>query len=148
MTPEQRATALRLADWLRDSGVVNAEVRETEALLRGLAAEPIEPAPGYCKHCKQYTIEEPLPAEPAGTEDRMTTTQDGEGQVERPVRRWLVWGAVTLRLVAAVAAGMLMWVMGLAALDVPAGLPLWRHIAGATLIILAASLLRWPFGRA
>ena len=21
-----------------------------------------EPAPGYCKHCKQYTIEEPLPA--------------------------------------------------------------------------------------
>ena len=22
-----------------------------------------EPAPGYCKHCKQYTIEEPLPAQ-------------------------------------------------------------------------------------
>ena len=25
------------------------------------AAQPA-PAPGYCKHCKQYTIEEPLPA--------------------------------------------------------------------------------------
>ena len=28
-------------------------------------AEPVlNPAPGYCKHCKQYTIEEPLTAEP------------------------------------------------------------------------------------
>jgi hypothetical protein len=27
-------------------------------------AEKQEPAPGYCKHCKQYTIEEPLPAAP------------------------------------------------------------------------------------
>lgn len=28
-------------------------------------AEPaLNPAPGYCKHCRQYTIEEPLPAEP------------------------------------------------------------------------------------
>lgn len=26
-------------------------------------AQP-EPAPGYCKHCQQYTIEEPLPAQP------------------------------------------------------------------------------------
>jgi len=25
------------------------------------AAEQQEPAPGYCKHCKQYTIEEPMP---------------------------------------------------------------------------------------
>jgi hypothetical protein len=22
----------------------------------------LEPAPGWCKHCQQYTIEEPLPA--------------------------------------------------------------------------------------
>ena len=31
----------------------------------GLDYEPAqhEPAPGYCKHCKQYTIEEPLPAQ-------------------------------------------------------------------------------------
>jgi hypothetical protein len=33
--------------------------------LRAELAEPVlNPAPGYCKHCKQYTIEEPLPAEP------------------------------------------------------------------------------------
>ena len=25
------------------------------------------PAPGYCKHCKQYTIEEPLPPQPEQT---------------------------------------------------------------------------------
>ena len=36
--------------------------------LRAALAEPEqEPAPGYCKHCKQYTIEEPLPAEPQTT---------------------------------------------------------------------------------
>jgi hypothetical protein len=28
------------------------------------AAAPANPAPGYCPHCKQYTIAEPLPAEP------------------------------------------------------------------------------------
>ena len=33
--------------------------------LRAALAEPVlAPAPCYCKHCKQYTIEEPLPAEP------------------------------------------------------------------------------------
>ena len=31
--------------------------------LRERLAQP-EPAPGYCQHCKQYTIEEPLPAQP------------------------------------------------------------------------------------
>ena len=31
------------------------------ALRTAIAAQPA-PAPGYCKHCKQYTIEEPLPA--------------------------------------------------------------------------------------
>ena len=64
MTPTQREAALRLADWLHTSGVVNSEVKEIIALLRELVAEPANPAPGYCKHCKQYTIEEPLPAEP------------------------------------------------------------------------------------
>jgi hypothetical protein len=48
MTPEQREAALRLADWLRSSGVVNAEVRETEALLRELAAEPVPEWPCTC----------------------------------------------------------------------------------------------------
>lgn len=36
-------------------------------LRKALAAAPTEakpaPAPGYCKHCEQYTIEEPLPAQ-------------------------------------------------------------------------------------
>ena len=40
MTPAQREAALRLADWLHASGVVNSEVKETIALLRELAAEP------------------------------------------------------------------------------------------------------------
>jgi hypothetical protein len=29
---------------------------------KDLAAAQPAPAPGYCKHCKQYSIEEPLPA--------------------------------------------------------------------------------------
>lgn len=33
------------------------------ALKDALAEPPTNTAPGYCKHCKQYTIEEPLPAE-------------------------------------------------------------------------------------
>ena len=40
MTPTQREAALRLADWLHASGVVNSEVKETIALLRELLAEP------------------------------------------------------------------------------------------------------------
>lgn len=35
-----------------------------QALQSALAEPVLNPAPGYCKHCKQYTIEEPLPAEP------------------------------------------------------------------------------------
>ena len=63
MTPTQRAAAERLADELqRFDGTERESLRdEAAALLRELAAEP---APGYCKHCKQYTIEQPLPAEP------------------------------------------------------------------------------------
>jgi len=33
------------------------------------AAEQQEPAPGYCKHCKQYTIEESLPAQSAPVQE-------------------------------------------------------------------------------
>ena len=32
------------------------------AALSEKSAAPSVPAPGYCKHCKQYTIEDPLPA--------------------------------------------------------------------------------------
>jgi len=33
---------------------------EKELLYADIDEEKLEPAPGYCKHCKQYTIEEPL----------------------------------------------------------------------------------------
>lgn len=56
MTPTQREAALRL---INDGSSNNLEwSRQVVALLRELAREPVEPAPGYCKHCKQYTIEE------------------------------------------------------------------------------------------
>ena len=48
MTPTQREAALRLADWLHASGVVNSEVKETIALLRELAGVEVLPcAPTY-----------------------------------------------------------------------------------------------------
>jgi len=34
------------------------------ALAQPEPAAPTEPAPGWCKHCQQYTIDEPLQAEP------------------------------------------------------------------------------------
>lgn len=34
------------------------------------AAPSTNPAPGYCKHCKQYTVEAPLPAAPSGEEKK------------------------------------------------------------------------------
>lgn len=34
------------------------------AIAEAERAEPkVEPAPGWCKHCRQYTVDEPLPAE-------------------------------------------------------------------------------------
>jgi hypothetical protein len=42
--------------WLEFAQAVEAKLREKNA-----PAQPV-PAPGYCKHCKQYTIDEPLPA--------------------------------------------------------------------------------------
>lgn len=46
------------------------------------AAAPTEakpaPAPGYCKHCKQYTIEEPLPAQ----------QDDVDADLVKFARRW------------------------------------------------------------
>jgi hypothetical protein len=37
------------------------------ALSAHPTAAPTEPAPGWCKHCRQYTIEEPLQAAPIKT---------------------------------------------------------------------------------
>jgi hypothetical protein len=46
--------------------------REIERLRAALEqpepAAPTEPAPGWCKHCQQYTIAEPLPAAPTVVE--------------------------------------------------------------------------------
>lgn len=39
-------------------------------LRAALRLPVLNPAPGYCKHCKQYTIEEPLPAEPVQEPDK------------------------------------------------------------------------------
>ena len=43
---------------------IRSLIVENEKLRAALAEPVLNPAPGYCKHCKQYTIEEPLPAEP------------------------------------------------------------------------------------
>lgn len=45
-----------------------------------------------------------------------------------------------IRWAALVSAGVLLWVFGLLALDVPADLPHWRHIAGAALLACAVHL--------
>ena len=48
-----------------DKEQLNRQHRAITALRTAIEqAEKQEPAPGYCKHCKQYTIEEPLPAAP------------------------------------------------------------------------------------
>jgi len=40
------------------------------------------------------------------------------------------WGAL-------IAAGSVIWMLGLAVLDVPVDLPIWRHVAGAALAACA-----------
>jgi hypothetical protein len=44
------------------------------ALAQPEPAAPTEPAPGWCKHCQQYTIAEPLPAAPTVVEPDLFTT--------------------------------------------------------------------------
>ena len=42
------------------------------------AQEPVvQPAPGYCKNCKDYTIEEPLYAQPAQESPASVERRDG-----------------------------------------------------------------------
>jgi hypothetical protein len=53
--PQEYDEALKMAGYKGD----HAEVKPL--YTHPSAAQPA-PAPGYCKHCKQYTIEEPLPA--------------------------------------------------------------------------------------
>ena len=58
-----------------------------------------------------------------------------DSQVDRRLGRAVRWAAV-------IAAGVLLWMLGLFALDVPADLPTWRHWAGATLLVCAVHLWR------
>ena len=60
------------------------------------------------------------------------------GQVERVVRRALA----VARWAGLVAGGLLLWMLGLVALDVPGALEHWRHVAGAALIVCAVHLWR------
>jgi hypothetical protein len=67
--PQEYDEALKMAGYKGD----HAEVKP---LYTHPSAAQREPAPGYCKHCKQYTIEEPLPAaqrQPLTDEEIMQT---------------------------------------------------------------------------
>lgn len=44
-------------------------------------AAPTEPAPGWCKHCRQYTIQEPLQAAPTVVEPVAWRCADGSPSV-------------------------------------------------------------------
>jgi hypothetical protein len=55
---------------------------------------------------------------------------------------WLKTITRIARFVLLVAIGLVLWMFGLVALDVPVGLPYWRHIAGAVLIVLAVNLFQ------
>ena len=39
-----------------------------------------------------------------------------------------------------VAFGIILWLLGLTALDVPASLPMWRHASGASLMVIAVHI--------
>ena len=92
MNETQRATALRLADELErgyDARTMKA-MSHAAAILRELLAEP-EPAPGYCKHCKQYTIEQPLPAEPDEDAQYRCGGPGCDGNCCQPVQEPVIW---------------------------------------------------------
>lgn len=59
-------------------------------------------------------------------------------QVDQGVMR----AVAVARWAGLVAAGLLLWLFGLLALDVPAGLEQWRHVVGAALLVCAVHLWR------
>ena len=61
-----------------------------------------------------------------------------EGRLDRRVRRALA----VARWAAWVGGGLLLWLFGLLALDVPAALPHWRHVVGAALLVCAVHAWR------
>jgi hypothetical protein len=67
--PTREELDVFLRTWQRAKQAYSAPVQSCycpncEAMGKELAALKAQPAPapGYCKHCKQYSIEEPLPA--------------------------------------------------------------------------------------
>jgi len=56
--------AMMELDRLNREYPVDNHARKMRSLVFGDTTPPAQPAPapGYCKHCKQYSIEEPLPA--------------------------------------------------------------------------------------
>ena len=88
MNETQRAAAERLVDNMNLS--LETWIEQAENLLRELLAEP-EPAPGYCKHCKQYTIEQPLPAEPDEDAQYRCGGPGCDGNCCQPVQEPVIW---------------------------------------------------------
>lgn len=77
----QQALAFTMRDFatMRDFQAARAVVQDA---LRAALAQQAEPAPGWCKHCKQYSIEEPLPAQKAEpTQTPCDIAEDGVCEV-------------------------------------------------------------------
>ena len=79
-----RTAAERLSDEANNGnshGRLAVLALEAAAVLRSLASvEPTNPAPGYCPHCKQYTIAEPLYAAPPIPADKGCARNQGTTQ--------------------------------------------------------------------
>ena len=59
-----------------------------------------------------------------------------------PAARYWRIAAIALRLAAMTLAGLLLWLLGLFALDVPAELATWRHWLGVALMVGAVHVWR------
>ena len=58
-------------DLARKQGAWGGGFKAKQAMAADKLQEPVvQPAPGYCKNCKDYTIEEPLYAQPAQEPER------------------------------------------------------------------------------
>ena len=59
-----------------------------------------------------------------------------------PVGRIVRCALAVARWAVLVGVGLVLWLFGLMALDVPVDLPQWRHVAGAALLVFAVHLWR------
>jgi hypothetical protein len=95
MIIEAAKLALEALGWTDEWRPQGLKERAITALRTAIETyEKQEPAPGYCKHCKQYTIEEPLPAQPAPLQvspaDFVDMVMDKEDAVGKPIF-WAQW---------------------------------------------------------